>query len=203
MHEALRVRSCCSCLHALEGDRRLHPVSASAGKADHLARRLRPLHPRVHPDELSLPRAERSVGVTAVRSRRNLERCAVRRRPCLHRNLLRRDAYRGFRARGFLHTARQRRIKAERTTAAYAREASTGRRCHPPPREARPCPRRGHRYQLSSTLMLSVIDDDARSYSELSARHAHLLSAGRHLGRAQAAAIIRDAWLRRSTAEPI
>ena len=111
--------------------------------------------------------------------------------------------YRGFRARGFLHTARQRRIKAERTTAAYAREASTGRRCHPPPREARPCPRRGHRYQLSSTLMLSVIDDDARSYSELSARHAHLLSAGRHLGRAQAAAIIRDAWLRRSTAEPI
>ncbi|OUW47802.1 MAG: hypothetical protein CBD47_04075 [Synechococcus sp. TMED187] len=60
-----------------------------------------------------------------------------------------------------------------------------------------------HRYQLSSTLMLSVIDDDARSYSELSARHAHLLSAGRHLGRAQAAAIIRDAWLRRSAAEPI
>ena len=59
------------------------------------------------------------------------------------------------------------------------------------------------RYQLSSTLMLSVIDDDARSYSELSARHAHLLSAGRHLGRAQAAAIIRDAWLRRCTAEPI
>ena len=54
-----------------------------------------------------------------------------------------------------------------------------------------------YRYQLSSTLMLSVIDDDARSYSELSARHAHLLSAGRHLGRAQAAAIIRDAWLRR------
>ena len=44
---------------------------------------------------------------------------------------------------------------------------------------------------------------NARSYSELSARHAHLLSAGRHLGRAQAAAIIRDAWLRRSTAEPI
>ena len=29
------------------------------------------------------------------------------------------------------------------------------------------------------------------------------LSAGRHLGRAQAAAIIRDAWLRRCTAEPI
>ena len=48
------------------------------------------------------------------------------------------EVYRGFRARGFLHTARQRRIKAERTTAAYAREASTGRRCHPPPREARP-----------------------------------------------------------------
>ena len=53
----------------------------------------------MHPDELSLPRAERSVGVTAVRSRRNLERCAVRRRPCLHRNLLRRDAAEAARVR--------------------------------------------------------------------------------------------------------
>ena len=44
--------------------------------------------------------------------------------------------YRGFRARDFLHTARQRRIKAERTAAAY---------------------------QLSSTLMLSVIEDDDRN----------------------------------------
>ena len=44
--------------------------------------------------------------------------------------------YRGFRARDFLHTARQRRIKAERTAAAY---------------------------QLSSTLMLSVIEKNDRS----------------------------------------